>query len=272
MILRATVRLAQWQINPNQCAAGAQFLVFWAAKLAYIAGMEQLIDQFPQGSVKDVREAVGKLRGLIEGGAYSAGDRLPSEREMIAMLDIRRNTLRKALDTLERDGVIWRHVGKGTFLAKTKPAPGFAALADLSRNLTPVRTVQARLCIEPALAREAAIHASRDAISRINQAKDAARSAIDWADYEEKDDQFHRAVAASSDNALLLMLFEQLNYIRRAVADSSVVRGTSRPTAEHSSFAEHERIAEAIAAHDPSAAQAAMRAHIGSVSDRLFGD
>ena len=241
--------------------------------------MDKLIDQFskplvsqPRRESSEFQSAIVKLRALIKDGAFAPGDRLPSERDMISSLSIRRNTLRKALDTLEREGRIWRHVGKGTFLGETNTANDFSALAALSQSMTPVRMIQARLCIEPALAREAAIHASRDAILRIQLAQDAARSAISWADYEAKDDLFHRAVAESSDNALLLVLFDQLNYIRRAVADTSVVRGSARPPRDHTSFAEHQKITDAVAAHDPTAAQMAMRTHIGSVSDRLFAE
>lgn len=236
--------------------------------------MNELIDQFttPRQETAENKRAIESLREFIASGAYAAGDRLPSEREMIATLGIRRNTLRKALDTLERRGLIWRHVGKGTFLANRESADDIGLIETLSQNMTPVRMVQARLCIEPALAREAAIHASREAITRMKSARDAAKNARDWADYETKDDLFHRAVAESSDNALLLLLFDQLNRVRRAVADSSVVRATTRPPETHSSFAEHDRIVDAITAHDPNAAQSAMRAHIGSVSGRLFGE
>lgn len=233
-----------------------------------------MIDQFavPRRETAESQQAIERLQEFIADGAYASGDRLPSERALISTLGIRRNTLRKALDALERRGVIWRHVGKGTFLANRESAGDLGLIGALGQNITPVRMVQARLCIEPALAREAAIHASREAIARIKSARDAAKAAGDWAEYETKDDQFHREVAKSSDNALLLVLFDQLNHVRRAVAGTSVVRGTTRPPEDHSSFAEHHRITEAIAARDPQAAQIAMRAHIGSVSDRLFGD
>lgn len=236
--------------------------------------MNKLIDQFTVSRYETAEslKAIQRLQDFIENGGYAAGDRLPSEREMISILSIRRNTLRKALDTLERRGVIWRHVGKGTFLASQNGASDPGLIEMLSQNITPVRMVQARLCIEPSLAREAAIHASREAIARIKSARDAAKNASDWASYETKDDLFHRAVAESSDNALLLLLFDQLNHVRRTVAETSVVRATTRPPETHSSFAEHDQITEAIAAHDPQAAQNAMRAHIGSVSDRLFGE
>jgi DNA-binding FadR family transcriptional regulator len=145
-------------------------------------------------------------------------------------------------------------------------------MADLSRQLTPVRMMRARLCIEPAIAREAAINASAEAIIRMKLAKERAAAAPNWADYETHDDLFHRSIAEASDNILLLALFDQLNQVRRAVAWESVVRKSERPPEGHSSYAEHDRITAAIEAHDPGAAQEVMRQHIGSVSARLFGD
>lgn len=216
--------------------------------------------------------AIAALRDLIDAGKYAPGDRLPPERELIVNLGISRTILRKALEALEREGAIWRHVGKGTFVAAHSTGAGAGSLADLSHQLTPVRMTRARLCIEPAIAREAAINASQGAITRIKLAKDRAADASSWADYEAQDDLFHRAVAEASDNILLLALFDQLNQVRRAVAWGNVVRGSVRPPAGHSSFDEHNQIAAAIEARDPAAAQDAMRQHIGSVSARLFGE
>ena len=69
---------------------------------------------------------------------------------------------------------------------------------------------------------------------------------------------------------MLLGLFDQLNSVRRAVAFDAVTRDTPRPSDDHSSFAEHERIAVAIEARDRHGAQNAMRTHLVSVSKRLF--
>ncbi|MBI5305167.1 MAG: GntR family transcriptional regulator [Chloroflexi bacterium] len=49
-----------------------------------------------------------------------AGDQLPSETELSQALGVSRNTIRDALMTLERDGVVVRQHGIGTFLT---PAP-----------------------------------------------------------------------------------------------------------------------------------------------------
>jgi len=215
---------------------------------------------------------VAVLRNYIAAGSYGPGDRLPPERELIGQLGMTRTTLRKALDALEREGAIWRHVGKGTFVAGHGDHPAVGSVASLRQQLTPVRMVQARRCIEPAIAREAAINASQEAIIRIKLARDRAEEASSWANYEVQDDLFHRAIAEASDNILLLSLFDQLNKVCRAVAGSNVIRGTSRPPREHTSFVEHARITKAIEAREPAAAQAAMNQHIASVAARLYGE
>ena len=219
--------------------------------------------------IKD--EVLGTLRRYIVEGDYGPGDRLPSERALIDSLNIGRSALRSALDQLEREGVIWRHVGKGTFVSHGIEAePGDDLLAGLGHQLTPFRMIRARLVIEPAIAREAALNATRDAISRMNATMSRARAAMSWAEYERQDDQFLRCIAEAADNLLLLALFDGLKRVHREVAWGTVERASAKPPSDHTSFAEHEEIAASIEAHDPERAFHAMRAHIQSVSSRLF--
>lgn len=220
----------------------------------------------------DREDAIAALKAFIKAGSYTPGDRLPPERDLIVSLGMSRNTLRKALEALEREGAIWRHVGKGTFVAAHGSSNGSGSLAELSQQVTPVKLMRARLSLEPAIARDAAINASDEVVIRLKLARQRAVEASNWDDYEAQDDAFHRTVAEATDNVLLLSLFDHLNQVRRAVAWNSVVRTSTRPPRDHSSFAEHDRITAAIEARDPAEAHAAMRAHLGSVSTRLFGD
>lgn len=190
---------------------------------------------------------------------------------MIDMLDVGRAALRRALDQLERDGVIWRHVGKGTFVARSDREEG-DIFSDIAHQMTPMRMMRARLSIEPAIAREAAINASGEALAKIDGAIERAAAAASWAEYERQDDSFHRAVAEATDNLLLVAIYDNLNRVQREVAWGAVERSTQKPSANHTSFAEHAAIARAIVAHDPEAAYQAMRTHLRSVSTRLFGE
>jgi DNA-binding FadR family transcriptional regulator len=237
--------------------------------------MNELANQYAADAqvsapVQTDAEVVSRLRAFIADGGYGPGDRLPPERRLVADLDLTRGALRKALDTLEREGAIWRQVGKGTFVSQDAAGQGENDIAVLSRQVTPLRMVRARLSIEPAIAREAAVNASAEALARMRAAIDRAAAASNWQEYEKQDDLFHRSVAEAADNILLLAVFDKLNAVRRAVAWRSVTRKTSRPNTHHSSFAEHAAIADAIEARDPEAAYDAMRRHLRSVSARLF--
>jgi len=220
-------------------------------------------------------DAAERLRALMAEERYGPGDRLPPERELIDLLGVGRAALRRALGRLEREGAIWRHVGKGTFVgpsADNGAGVNLDMFAGIGAQLTPFRMMRARLCVEPAIAREAAINASRGSMAAIKAALERQRAAASWAEYERQDDALHRAIAEAADNVLLLALFDSLNRVRREVAMGSVTRNTARPSPSHTSFDEHDAIAAAIEAHDPNTAQTAMRSHLQSVYARLFGE
>jgi DNA-binding FadR family transcriptional regulator len=240
--------------------------------------MEALNNQFEPSEVSarasDDTEYVARVRTYIDKRGLQPGDRLPAERQLFGELGMPRGALRRAFEALEREGLIWRHVGKGTFMSRAGAAieESFDWTMGVARQITPLRMVRARLCIEPALAGEAALNASEVSLTRMRIALERACTATTWEEYEAQDDLFHRAIAEASDNLLLVGLFDQLNRVRRAVAFDVVTRDTSRPSAEHSSFKEHEDIAAAIEARDRHGAQNSMRKHLASVSKRLFED
>ncbi len=243
-----------------------------------MAQLTELINQLDEiglqarHDILPLQDPLQQLRDLINSGDYAPGDRLPAERQLMASLGITRNALRKSLDTLEREGAIWRHVGKGTFITATENSDTLPKLADLSHQVTPVQMMRARLSIEPAIAREAAANASAEAVNRIQAARNRSVNAASWDAYEENDDAFHRSLAEATGNILLVSMFDYLNQVRRAVAWRKVVRQTDRPPQNHPSFAEHDLVFAAIEERDPVAAHSAMRAHLNSVSNRLFGD
>ena len=54
----------------------------------------------------------------VRAGRLSTGDRVPSEMELAQLFGVSRITSKKALQTLNRDGVVKRIVGKGSFVAE----------------------------------------------------------------------------------------------------------------------------------------------------------
>lgn len=61
---------------------------------------------------------------LIRSGSYKNGDRLPSVRELAVKLNINFNTVSKAYQDLERDGVIKTKRGMGTFVSVSESEEG----------------------------------------------------------------------------------------------------------------------------------------------------
>jgi GntR family transcriptional regulator len=73
------------------------------------------------------------LKEQILKGVVPAGQRLPSEPQLAASHRLSRVTIRRALEGLERDGLIRRQPGAGTFVLDSSPRKG--VVGDLSNML-----------------------------------------------------------------------------------------------------------------------------------------
>src|SRR5690606_8968981 len=60
------------------------------------------------------------LRAQILDGSYPAESRMPSESELGEQFQVSRITVRQALGDLQKEGLIFKIHGKGTFVAKPK--------------------------------------------------------------------------------------------------------------------------------------------------------
>ena len=213
--------------------------------------------------------ALVQLQAYLAQHDLPPDSRLPSERVLCDLLGVSRGDLRKALATLETEGQIWRHVGKGTFVGGG-PIGETVAISDISDRTNPADLMRARLIVEPEIAREAALHTTQDDIVALRRSMGRTRAATTWRQYENYDNLLHRQIAQASRNTVLLGLFDALNAIRRAVVWGRLRVEAARPPDDHHSFAEHERIVDAIANRDLDGAARAMRTHLQSVGRRLI--
>jgi len=62
-------------------------------------------------------QAIDSLLNLIRNEQYKAGDKLPTEHQLSSELGISRTTLREAISHLERQGIVSRRHGVGTFVS-----------------------------------------------------------------------------------------------------------------------------------------------------------
>ena len=74
---------------------------------------------FRQDSAEPLYEQViRKIKADISEGVYSVGDRIPSEMELCELYGVSRITVRKALEIMNKNGVLARKQGKGTFVSE----------------------------------------------------------------------------------------------------------------------------------------------------------
>src|ERR1700724_1254552 len=66
------------------------------------------------------RQIIDQVRGGMSAGTLTAGDQLPTVRQMAVDLAINPNTVLRAYRELELRGLLETHQGTGTFIAKKK--------------------------------------------------------------------------------------------------------------------------------------------------------
>jgi GntR family transcriptional regulator len=66
------------------------------------------------------RQLIDQVRGGIASGSLTAGDQLPTVRQLAVDLEINPNTVMRAYRELELGGLLETHQGTGTFIANKK--------------------------------------------------------------------------------------------------------------------------------------------------------
>jgi len=75
------------------------------------------------------------LRDQIETGEYGLDDKLPSENELAKKFDVSRVTIRRALQSLENDEIIYRCQGLGSFVKDDRTPHKLVRLTDFNEDM-----------------------------------------------------------------------------------------------------------------------------------------
>ncbi|MEC5385084.1 GntR family transcriptional regulator [Uliginosibacterium sp. H3] len=86
----------------------------------------------PQPMYAQIRN---ELRARILDGRYTPHERLPSENELIALFGVSRITVRQALGDLQREGLLFKVHGKGTYVSKPKTSQELAQLEGFAEAM-----------------------------------------------------------------------------------------------------------------------------------------
>lgn len=211
------------------------------------------------------QEVVDRLLSRIESGEIAPGDPLPSERELMEAYGVGRPAIREALQSLERWGLLTISHGERARLVVPSAGNLIAQIEEGARHLlrsephSLEHLKDARLFLETGLARLAAERADEAGIALLRQRLDDQKASLARLDqFLDRDMAFHRQIAELTGNPIFPAIIEAtFNWL--GAYYTSLVRA---PGAEMLTIAEHQRILDAIAAHDAVEAAAAMRDHL----------
>ena len=208
-----------------------------------------------------------QLRRAIETGAYNAGDRLPAERELALTFDAARSTVRRALDQLERAGLVSRRLGSGTYVGATRdPRQG----VDLADEISPLQLIEARLAVEPFTTRLAVLHATRRNLDDMEVVLAHAEGAVNDKDaFSKWDGEFHLLIAQASANPLLLNVYRQINHVRLHAQWDAMKEKILIPDVIASYNRQHRSIYNALHERDAQAAHALISEHLEKAREDL---
>lgn len=237
-----------------------------------------------ESSERKAAEIIDYVHDRIERGEWQTGSRMPTEKALIAQFDAARNTVRKALARLERDGMIERHVGRGTFVKVTSAARRPADdtgnshgegntrrsnqvdLADVS----PDEVNEIRVVLEPSVAELVVARTTQAEIDRARECYEQTLNASTLEEYEYWDAELHAVIIAAARNSMLARIYDALNEVRKRPGWHEIKR-RSLTEERRKAYDEHHRdIVDALARRDAVALRRALRHHLLAVSNNML--
>jgi GntR family transcriptional repressor for pyruvate dehydrogenase complex len=197
----------------------------------------------------------------------SAGDRLPSERELAAVLRVSRPSLREAVRSLQAEGRLIVKHGQGVFIAEPSAQRSLReSMARLDHNLSELFAM--REVLEVPAAQWAAQNQDETALQAVQAAFEKLDLALaeetrNYDQLQQLDAEFHLRIVQAAGNRLLEQTQGVLNeLLRTGMQTTLAIEGRAEQSRQ-----EHQRILDALFQGDPAAAARAARAHVKSARE-----
>ncbi|MGE4319138.1 MAG: FadR/GntR family transcriptional regulator [Deferribacterales bacterium] len=225
----------------------------------------------PIRQTKASDEVYGQLKDAILTEKYKAGDKLPSERELIEMFQVSRTVVREAIKILEANQFVEIKQGAtgGAFVKHIT----FERLSDacydmfMSGQLTLPELCQARFLIEPASIRLSVQNMNEDYKERLLKALDDEKKTSDSNDemvYYRS--QLHYVLAEMTENRFLEAIIKSLAILVREVTKD--IQPPFHPDKVHP-VGMHDNLVQAVLDKDEDRAAEEMRLHLIDFRNRL---
>ena len=214
---------------------------------------------------------VAEIRDKVISGELKEGQMLASQDDLAKEMEVSRASLREALNHLRLMGLIETKHGSGSMVRRTTPVAFINSLSSLLTmdQASAAELLDARLCIESAVAAVAAKNASEEDVKGMKQLVKGMERDFKVGDMESfttRDVQFHMLIAQSTKNRVLVKVVEIIRDILRQFIKKFFA---TVPASVSDALEYHRQIYEAIRDGDAEGAQRHMEAHIMSLVKRL---
>jgi DNA-binding FadR family transcriptional regulator len=204
---------------------------------------------------------------------WQDGDKLPTERDLSAQYGVARNTVRRALRALEKEKLITRHVGRGTFKSsdriRTRTDP---FEIDSIEELSPADVIGCRLIFEPGLVSLVVERATKADFDRMVECLKRTEASASLAEFEHWDAALHEAIAVATHNHAVISMSRSLAKVRQRAEWGVLKARGMTPDRKSKLQKEHRAIVAALRNRDQSQAQISLRDHILHVRSYMFGE
>jgi DNA-binding FadR family transcriptional regulator len=195
--------------------------------------------------------------------------RLPTERALSEQLAVGRGVTRRVLGEFEAKGLIFRHVGRGTFVGSERN--GAAALSYAASARSPADYIEARLRFEPELAWMIVANATAADFDLVRDALRRGESATSAAEFEVCDSDFHAALVNATHNSLAIDMYHVIDEVRRREhAKWAHLHGEQSAEQRKLFLKEHSEIFNSLVARDARGAREVWSNHIRQTKRRIL--
>ena len=202
-----------------------------------------------------------RLSEMIVHGRFAPGDKLPSEPELSADLDVSRTTLREALRILSTRGLVEVRRGVGTFVTESRNIHAdYDVLRIQNTNVNTKDLYEMRLMFEPQAAYYACLRASNEELNEIFRYCELNEQMIRSADpqWDETEQKFHNSIASATHNPFITALLPIFN---RAI-HHGILLANEAPEVAEMTLHDHRLLVQYLRDRNPEGAKTAMQLHI----------
>lgn len=234
---------------------------------AAAAKISAALGSMEHGSV--VSEVAERLLAYFTSGEIAPGTRLPAERQLAASLGVGRSAVREALAALEILGIVVVRPGSGTYLRDgvSELLPRTLSWGLMLGEPRTRELIELRGGLEVQAVQLAAERITDEALARMRSNLAVMEANLDdLTAFVEADAAFHREIAVASGNQVLQELLQSIRSLLRIWVDRALTDEGHAAAA----LAEHWDIYKALERRAGTAAEGAMRSHMGTAARRLL--